>query len=125
MSCNSFFKSEPLSILKKYTSINFLQQDVEVVKFEEKKAGMAEETSLLAVYRINKTFNIDSLRRDGKMLEYQSLPISNMDLGNGFDGNLIYTDKGYYRYKNGKNPFKDELVIINITQNKIIISANY
>lgn len=126
MSCNFFFKTDPLKVLNNYTSIGFLRQDVRVTKFEEKRAGMAgKETTLLAIYKINRTLNIDSLRKEGKILDYKLFPIPNMDLGNGFDGNLKPTDHGLYLYKDNGTSSEDELIIINITQNKIIISANY
>lgn len=126
VSCNLFSsRNKPHTVLLEYSLIDFPKQEIDVIKFEEKRAGIAEEVSLLAIYKINDKFNIDSLKKNNLLLNYLELPVPHMDMGNGFDGNLKQGDKGYYKYKCYDSPFKDDLVIINFTQKKIIISANW
>jgi hypothetical protein len=104
--------------LLKYSSVDFKESNLGLLKFDEETAGLREEKILLAVYQI-RNISLDSLEKLLPALDYKKLPASELELGNGFGGNITISDSGYNKLTLIHGAMS-ELVIVSMTQKKVI-----
>ena len=72
-----------------------------------------------AVFKIS-NLNIDSLKGKLSDLGYKKMPITELDMGDGFHGNVKQSDSGFYRLNLLHKSIIDVLVIVNFTQEKVL-----
>ncbi|HEX9503001.1 MAG TPA: hypothetical protein VF974_01600 [Patescibacteria group bacterium] len=100
--------------------LNFNESNASLVEYNENKSGIKEEGIIQAVFKMQ-NLNIDSLEKQLLNLGYKKLPISELEMGNGFNGNVQKSDTGYYKLALFRTSIIDQLIIVNFTQKKIIL----
>jgi|GEM_PF-6565457 len=123
LSCNSNSQKRILQRLVKYGSIDFKESNLRLIKFDEKTAGLKEEKIVFAVYEMQNV-NLDSLGKPLLSINYKRLPATELVLGDGFGGNIKNSDSGYYKLTLSRGAM-DELLILNMTQRKVIYYKNF
>jgi hypothetical protein len=120
VSCNSFFKERPYEIVNKYSKLNFNAGNIISIKIDDNTSGIKDEGVLQGIFKMVNV-NLDSLQRQLINMGYKKLPINELQMGDGFNGNVKYSDLGYYSLTLLNKSIIDELIIFNFTQNRVII----
>lgn len=118
--CNMPFEKKPYYILNKCSKLNFNEKNASLIEFNENTAGIKGEGVIQGVFKMGK-LNLDSLHKQLLYLGYKKLPINEMDMGDGFKGNVQQSDSGYYKLILLHESIIDQLIIVNFTQNKVIM----
>jgi hypothetical protein len=120
ISCNMSSRQRPFNLLTKYSDLHFNQTNVDLVTYKEEMAGMMKNQGIIeGVFKIH-NLNIDSLKRETSELSYKKFPIDELDMGDGFNGNVLQSDSGCYRLSLQRRGIIDLLVIVNFTQKKVL-----
>lgn len=119
-SCSRSSKERPYNLLTKYSDLNFNQSNLDLVNYKEEMSGMTKSQGIIeAVFKIS-NLNIDSLKGKLSDLGYKKMPITELDMGDGFHGNVKQSDSGFYRLNLLHKSIIDVLVIVNFTQEKVL-----
>jgi hypothetical protein len=121
VSCNMFSKEErPYYLLTKYSSLGFNRSNTSLIKYAEEMSGLANNKGIIeAIFNIQ-NLDIDSLKNKMLSLAYKKLPISELEMGDGFRGNIKQSDAGYYKLNTLRGAI-DVLVVVDFTQGKVIL----
>ena len=120
LSCNRSSKERPYNLLAKYSDLNFNRANISLVNYKDEMSGMTKNQGIVeAVFKFS-DLNIDSLKGEMLGLGYKKLPIIELDMGDGFHGNIKQSDSGFYRLNLLHNSIIDVLIIVNFTQEKVL-----
>src|SRR5258708_37209739 len=98
--------------------LNFKEFNGSLVEYNENKSGIKEEAIIQAVFKMQ-NLNIYSLEKQLLNLGYKKLPISELEMGNGFNGSVENSDTGYYELGLFETSTIDQLIMNKLTRKKL------
>jgi hypothetical protein len=127
-SCSILDETNPIKILKKYTTIDFKSGEIKELSFDKKISGMlGGESNLIAVHQLSDKIDLKVMRKELEQAGFKPIPININD--GVIDGkqNKFYSDNDIGLYKINFRPKENiqEWIVFNFTKMQIVLDVDF